>query len=69
LLTQYFEFVGDRLCLQLGYDKIYGVSNPFDFMELISLEGKVNFFEKMNDSYALANKTKNADIFEFSADF
>ena len=69
LMTQYIQFVADRLCVQLGYDKIYGVNNPFDFMELISLEGKVNFFEKMNDSYALANKTKNTDIFEFDAVF
>jgi len=46
LMTQYVEFVADRLCLQLGYDKIYGSHNPFDFMELISVETKTNFFER-----------------------
>ena len=68
LMTQYIQFVADRLCLQLGYDKIYNVSNPFDFMELISLEGKVNFFERNLSDYALANKdTDNAFI--LSEDF
>jgi len=68
MMTQYIKFVADRLCLQLGYKKIYNVTNPFDFMELISLESKTNFFEKRNDSYALANKT-NTNAFEFSEDF
>ena len=69
LMTQYIQFVADRLLLQLGYDKIYNVNNPFDFMELISIESKTNFFEKRNDSYALANKTMNDDTFTFSDDF
>ena len=69
LMTQYIQFVADRLCIQLGYDKIYGVANPFSFMELISLESKTNFFEKLNSSYALADKTKEDDIFEFNSDF
>jgi ribonucleotide reductase beta subunit family protein with ferritin-like domain len=69
LMCQYIEFVGDRLSLQLGYDKIYGSSNPFDFMELISVETKVNFFERTNSEYALANKEVDADVFELSADF
>jgi ribonucleoside-diphosphate reductase subunit M2 len=69
LMTQYIEFVADRLCLQLGYDKIYGTLNPFDFMELISMESKVNFFERTNSEYALANKTMDEDIFEFTAVF
>jgi ribonucleoside-diphosphate reductase subunit M2 len=69
LMTQYIEFVADRLCLQLGYDKIYNSQNPFDFMELISIESKVNFFERTNAEYALANKTVDKDIFEFNADF
>ena len=69
LMTQYIQFVADRLCLQLGYDKIYNVANPFDFMELISLESKTNFFEKRVDSYALAEKTKADDVFDFAADF
>jgi ribonucleoside-diphosphate reductase subunit M2 len=69
LMTQYIQFVADRLCLQLGYDKIYNVGNPFDFMELISLESKTNFFEKRVDSYALAEKTKADDVFDFNAAF
>jgi ribonucleoside-diphosphate reductase beta chain len=69
LMTQYIEFVADRLSLQLGYDKIYGAQNPFDFMELISIESKVNFFERTNSEYALANKTVDKDVFDFSADF
>jgi len=69
LMTQYIQFCADRLCIQLGYDKIYNVGNPFDFMELISLEGKVNFFERYNDSYALATKTKDDNTFELTEDF
>lgn len=60
-MSHYIQFVADRLCLQLGYDKIYNVSNPFDFMELISIESKTNFFEKRVSEYALANKTKLDD--------
>ena len=69
LMSQYIEFVADRLCLQLGYEKIYNSTNPFDFMELISLESKTNFFEKKVSDYALANKTKSEDIFEFNEEF
>jgi ribonucleoside-diphosphate reductase subunit M2 len=69
LMCQYIEFVGDRLSVQLGYDKIYNSSNPFDFMELISVESKVNFFERTNSEYALANKTVDADVFDFTTDF
>jgi ribonucleotide reductase beta subunit family protein with ferritin-like domain len=69
LMTQYIQFVADRLCLQLGYKKIYNVSNPFDFMELISLESKTNFFEKRNDAYALANKAQSNEAFDFTEDF
>ena len=69
LMTQYIQFVADRLCLQLGYDKIYNVSNPFDFMQLISLESKTNFFEKRVDAYALATKTMEGDVFEFNEEF
>lgn len=69
LMTQYIEFVADRLCLQLGYEKIYNSQNPFDFMELISVETKVNFFERTNSEYALANKKVDDDVFEFSSAF
>ena len=69
LMSQYIEFVADRLCIQLGYEKIYNSTNPFDFMELISVETKVNFFERTNSEYAMANKTVDDDCFNFSCDF
>ena len=69
LMIQYIEFVADRLLLQLRCDKVYNSSNPFDFMELISIEGKTNFFEKRVSEYALAEKTKTDDIFDFSTLF
>jgi len=69
LMCQYIEFVADRLIVQLGHDKIYSSKNPFDFMEMISIEGKTNFFEKRVAEYALADKTKSDDVFEFGDDF
>lgn len=51
LMGQYIEFVADRLLVELGNDKVYNVENPFDFMELISLQGKTNFFEKRVAEY------------------
>lgn len=69
LMIQYIEFVADRLCLQLGYDKIYNSKNPFEFMELISMESKVNFFERTNSEYALANKNVDNNVFDFTASF
>ena len=69
LMTQYIQYVADRLCVQLGCDKIYNVQNSFDFMELISLEGKTNFFEKRVGEYGLANKTKSDDMFTVVDDF
>ena len=68
LMSQYIEFVADRLAVQLGSHKIYNSTNPFDFMEQISLEGKTNFFEKRVTEYALAN-TENKDAFMFDVDF
>ncbi|ORX36346.1 ribonucleotide reductase [Kockovaella imperatae] len=55
LMCQYIEFVADRLVVALGYSKIYGALNPFEWMELISLQGKANFFESRVSSYQLAN--------------
>ena len=69
LMTQYIKFVADRLSVQLGYKKIYNVTNPFDFMELISLQNKVNFFEKRVSDYALADKTQSSEDFAFTDDF
>lgn len=69
LMSQYIEFVGDRICLQLQYPVIYGSKNPFNFMELISTETKSNFFERTVSEYALTN-TKEADnAFSFDTDF
>jgi ribonucleoside-diphosphate reductase subunit M2 len=69
MMTQYIQYVADRLCVQLGYKKIYNVKNCFEWMELISLESKVNFFEKRTDAYALANTDKSDNIFELSDNF
>jgi ribonucleoside-diphosphate reductase subunit M2 len=52
MMSDYIEFVADRLAVQLGGEKIYGTHNPFDFMDLISLEGKTNFFEKKVSEYS-----------------
>ena len=54
LMCQYIEFVADRLLVALGNDKVYNVTNPFDFMDMISLQGKTNFFEKRVSDYAKA---------------
>jgi len=69
MMTQYIQYVADRLCVQLGYDKIYNVINPCDFMELISLESKTNMFERKIGEYALANKSNTEIAFEFTEDF
>jgi ribonucleoside-diphosphate reductase subunit M2 len=70
LMSQYIEFVANRLCLQLGYDKLFpSATNPFDFMELISLNDKVNFFEKVNTQYALSNKEIEGDPFDLTTEF
>ena len=69
LMSQYIEFVADRLLMQLGYEKIYNSNNLFDFMEMISIEGKTNFFEKRVGEYALATKEKTDDVFDMDADF
>ena len=71
LMSQYLEFVADRLALQLGINKIYNSSNPFDFMELISIEGKTNFFERRVGEYAMAKKDNDGgnDAFEFDFNF
>ena len=55
LMDQYIEYVADRLIYQLGYPKFYNSKNPFDFMQLISMENKTNFFEKRVGEYSLAN--------------
>jgi ribonucleotide reductase beta subunit family protein with ferritin-like domain len=62
LMGQYIRFVADRLIVQLGYDKLYDVENPFPFMELISLENKTNFFEKRVSEYSLAKVGNDNNI-------
>lgn len=71
LMSQYIEFVADRLLVQLGYPKIYFAHNPFPFMEGISLEARDNFFEKRVSTYAKATAGKNAEemVFATNADF
>ena len=69
LMTQYIEFIADRLLVQLGSSKIYNVECPFDWMEMISIEGKTNFFEKRVGEYALANKENAGTIFDMNASF
>jgi ribonucleotide reductase beta subunit family protein with ferritin-like domain len=68
LMSQYIEFVADRLLLQLGYPKAYSATNPFDFMEQIGLQGKDNFFEKRVSTYAKANVGSSAKEQEFDLD-
>jgi ribonucleoside-diphosphate reductase beta chain len=54
LMSQYIEFVADRLLLELGNDKVFNVTNPFDFMDMLSIQGKSNFFEKRVAEYQKA---------------
>ena len=62
MMSQYIEFVADRLAVQLGTPKIFGAQNPFDFMDLISLEGKTNFFEKKVSDYSRAISTTRDEL-------
>lgn len=69
MMRKYIQFVADRLCVQLGCEKIYGTKNPFEFMEMISLESKTNFFESRVSDYALAEKKRDDDVFDMDANF
>lgn len=74
LMSQYIEFVADRLLLELGCSKVYHAANPFDFMEMISLQGKTNFFEKRVGEYQKAgvmqkDHEKNNPRFSLDEDF
>jgi len=68
-MSQYIRFVADRLSTQLGCGKIFDEANPYDFMEMISVEGKTNFFEKRVGEYALANKDLREDTFSLDGVF
>merc|ERR1719189_2682427 len=67
-MKQYIEFVADRLCHALGYEKIYKTSNPFEWMEMISLQGKTNFFERRVGEYSKANVMASKEEQEFALD-
>jgi ribonucleoside-diphosphate reductase beta chain len=72
LMTQYLEFVADRLLVELGCEREYNTTNPFDFMDMISLQGKTNFFEKKVAEYQKAgvmNTDSDAQKITFDADF
>ena len=72
LMTQYLEFVADRLLVELGCDREYNTANPFDFMDMISLQGKTNFFEKKVAEYqksGVMNTDVDAQKISFDADF
>jgi ribonucleoside-diphosphate reductase beta chain len=72
LMAQYIEFVADRWLGELGYDKVYNATNPFDFMEMISLQGKTNFFEKRVGDYqksGVLNATNESKSFSLDDDF
>lgn len=66
LMGEYIEFVADRLLISLGYPKFYNANNPFDFMEMISLQGKTNFFEKRVAEYQKAGVMSEKDQHKFS---
>jgi ribonucleoside-diphosphate reductase beta chain len=68
LMAQYIEFVADRLLAELGNERVYNKTNPFDFMEMISLQGKTNFFEKRVGDYQKAGVMADKDKQTFSLD-
>ena len=68
LMKQYIEFVADRLSVQFGYNKIYNVENPFDFMDLISMRTKTNFFEKRVGEYGKAGVSVEDNEMELDLD-
>ena len=69
LMNQYIEFVCDRLLVQLGYSKVYNQTNPFPFMDNISVEGKTNFFEHRVTQYQKADISSSNSNFDLTDDF
>ena len=71
LMQQYIEFVADRLLNSLGQEKVYGATNPFPFMDMISIQGKTNFFEKRVGDYQKAGVMNNREdqVFSMDAEF
>jgi ribonucleoside-diphosphate reductase beta chain len=68
LMKEYIHFVADRLLIALGYNKLYNANNPFPWMEMISIQGKTNFFEKRVAEYQKAGVTGNKEDQTFSLD-
>ena len=76
LMAEYIEFVADRLLVALGYNKMYNTSNPFDWMDMISLQGKTNFFERRVGEYqragvmqSVAGNKQYEHVFTLTEDF
>jgi len=69
MMSEYIEFVADRLLIQLGYNRIWNTKNPFQFMEMISVEGKTNFFERLVTDYSLTDCVADDSVFEFNSEF
>ena len=71
MMKQYIEFVADRLIFSLGYPKFYNATNPFDWMDMISLQGKTNFFEKRVGEYQKAGvmSSKEDKVFKTDVEF
>jgi ribonucleoside-diphosphate reductase beta chain len=68
LMGQYIEFVADRLLVELGNERVYNATNPFDFMDMISIQGKTNFFEKRVGEYQKAGVLAGKENQAFSLD-
>jgi ribonucleoside-diphosphate reductase beta chain len=68
LMGQYIEFVADRLLVELGNERVYNATNPFDFMDMISIQGKTNFFEKRVGEYQKAGVLAGKENQTFSLD-
>jgi ribonucleoside-diphosphate reductase beta chain len=68
LMQQYIEFVADRLLVELGNERVYNTTNPFDFMDMISIQGKTNFFEKRVAEYQKAGVMSDKESQAFSVD-
>ena len=68
MMSEYIQFVADRLLVSLGYERIWNIQNPFDFMELISIDGKTNFFERRVGEYSKSNVGKSSSDMQFSLD-
>ena len=69
MMTQYIEFVADRLLTQLGHPKLYNATNPFPWMEMISMDGKTNFFERRVGDYSKSVDSRNESSFDLLAAF